>query len=184
MRGLMPAPASTPTRARRLFAIAAVVVIGLACDLASKAWAWEVLRRHPPKRIIRGVFHFEFAFNTGSAFGFLRDAAWSRWVFVAITLVAVAYVLRVAWRWTHGGLLVPTAIGLLIGGALGNLHDRLFRTMSIFGEGVRHGVVDFIVFFYWPKHRWPAFNVADVLLLAGMVMLVVGLWRARRAEPQ
>lgn len=177
-------PAATRARVRQMAIIAAVAATGLVVDLSTKAWAWETLRRHPPKRLIRGFFHLEFAFNTGAAFGFLRDANWSRWAFVAVTVAAVAYVLRLGWRWAHGGVLAPVAVGLLVGGALGNLHDRLFREMLLFDRSVRHGVVDFLVIFYWPKHRWPAFNVADVLLLLGMVLLVWALWRVRERGPR
>lgn len=170
---------AAPSRARRLIAIAIVAATGLAIDLATKAWAWEKLRRHLPKRVIKGVLHFEFAFNTGAAFGVLGEAAWARAVFVAITVASVAYVLRLAWKWPLPGKLVPIAMGMLVGGALGNLHDRLFRTQQTV-DGIRHGVVDFIVIFYWPKHRWPAFNVADMLLMVGMVLFAIGLVRARR----
>lgn len=162
-----------------MLAIATVAAFGLAVDLATKAWAWEKLRRHLPKRLIKGVLHLEFAFNTGAAFGVLGEAAWARFVFVAITVASVAYVLRLAWKWPLPGKLVPIAMGMLVGGALGNLHDRLFRTQQTL-DGERHGVVDFIVIFYWPKHRWPAFNVADALLLVGMALFAIGLVRARR----
>jgi signal peptidase II len=170
---------AAPSRTRRMLAIAIVAVTGLAIDLASKQWAWETLRRYRPKRIIKGVLHLELAFNTGAAFGVLGETSWARFVFVAITVASVAYVLRLGWRWPLPGKLVPVAMGMLVGGALGNLHDRLLRTQQTI-DGVRHGVVDFIVIFYWPKHRWPAFNVADVLLLVGMVLFAIGLVRARK----
>lgn len=162
-----------------MIAIAIVAAIGLAIDLATKAWAWEHLRGHLPKRLIKGVLHLEYAFNTGAAFGVLGEASWARLVFVAITVLAVGYVLWLGWRWPAPGKLVPLAMGMLVGGALGNLHDRLFRAHQTF-DGLRHGVVDFIVIFYWPKHRWPAFNVADALLLVGMGLFAIGLVRARR----
>jgi len=162
-----------------MLAIASVAALGLAIDLATKAWAWEKLRHHLPKRLIKGLLHLEFAFNTGAAFGVLGETAWARLVFVAITVASVAYVLRLAWRWPLPGKLVPIAMGMLVGGALGNLHDRLFRTQQTL-DGERHGVVDFIVLFYWPKHRWPAFNIADALLLVGMGLFAIGLVRARR----
>ena len=65
-------------------------------------------------------------------------------------------------------------IALVMGGALGNLHDRLFRMMETRGE-MRHGVVDFIKVFYWPGKEWPTFNVADVALVVGVGLLFVFL---------
>jgi signal peptidase II len=68
------------------------------------------------------------------------------------------------------------AIGLVSAGALGNLHDRLFRTMEVVG-GVRHGVVDFIKIYYWPGKAWPTFNVADIALVVGVGLLLIYLSR-------
>ena len=62
------------------------------------------------------------------------------------------------------------------GGALGNLHDRIFRQMDVRGE-LRHGVVDFIKVFYWPDKPWPTFNVADVALVVGVGLLFIFLTR-------
>lgn len=163
-------------------AIVTVAAIGLAADLASKQWAWDTLQRRRPTKILPGVLHFEFAFNTGSAFGLLREVPWARWGFVAVTLVSIAYVLWLGFRWVGRGALAGVAIGLLLGGALGNLHDRLFRAMPMFDRTVRHGVVDFIVVFYAPHRRWPAFNVADALLVVGMGLLMIALFRLRARQ--
>jgi signal peptidase II len=172
---------TTARRGGRFVAAGLLCALVLAIDLLTKDWAWETLRRGRPIRVIRGFFHFEFAFNTGAAFGVLGEATWARWVFVAITLGAIAWVTTIAWRWRgrYAGLLASST-GLIVGGALGNLHDRLFRGMAMFGGTVRHGVVDFIVLFYWPKRRWPAFNVADIAVLLGMAGLLFVLWRARK----
>jgi signal peptidase II len=156
----------------------------LALDLRAKAWAWDTLRLEGRRKIIDGLLHFEFAFNTGSAFGFLRDAQWARTAFVIVTVAALAYMVRLAFtmRTDHPSGFV--AIGLISGGALGNLHDRLVRSMLLLGEGERHGVVDFIVVFYWPGRRWPAFNVADVVLLVGVGLFLLYLHRTRPAEAE
>jgi signal peptidase II len=175
-------PAAPPLSWVRRFAwIAGVGGASLAADLLSKQWAFDTLRRGRPVRLVRGVFHFEFAFNTGAAFGVLGDASWSRWLFVAVTLAALAWVTRLAWVWSerHGRALAIST-GLMMGGALGNLYDRLFRELPMFGGTVVHGVVDFIVLFYWPKQRWPAFNIADVAVLFGMLGLLWVIWRVRK----
>jgi signal peptidase II len=70
------------------------------------------------------------------------------------------------------------AIGMIAGGALGNLHDRFVRIMKVPFQGKwveRYGVVDFLQFYYpWdPEHYWPIFNVADSALVCGVVLLVL-----------
>lgn len=157
--------------------ISVVAAASLGLDLLTKAWAFDHLRLRGSHLVVPGVLHFEFAFNTGSAFGFLSDAAWGRGFLIAVSLAVVAYLLRLASPIPRPPLAALWGIGLAVGGALGNLHDRLFRTLLVFGEGLRHGVVDFIVVFYWPGRRWPAFNVADVCILLGMGLLVLHLHR-------
>jgi len=162
----------TPTRRARIALVLATLIPALALDLWTKAWAWEHLRTQPGRAIVPHFFHLEFAFNTGSAFGFLRDAGWSRLFFIAITVAALVYMARLAMtlptRWPSGFV----AIGLIASGALGNLHDRFVR---VFMD--QYGVVDFIVVYYWPGKRWPAFNIADAALVAGVLLFMIYLRR-------
>jgi signal peptidase II len=155
-------------------AVSAAVV--LAADLWSKAWAWANLREGKTVTVVENWLYFEFGFNTGSAFSFLREAEYGRALFIVVTLVALAYMARLAatlpTRWPSAYV----AIALVSGGALGNLHDRLFRQMDVRGE-VRHGVVDFIKVFYWPDKPWPTFNVADIALVVGVGLLFIFLTR-------
>lgn len=166
------APAREPSRGGRIALVLATLVPALALDLWTKAWAWEHLRQGPGKVIVQNFFHLEFAFNTGSAFGFLRDAGWSRLFFIVITVAALVYMARLAMtlstRWPSGFV----AIGLIASGALGNLHDRFVR---VFMD--QYGVVDFIVVYYWPGKRWPAFNIADAALVAGVLLFMIYLRR-------
>ncbi len=166
------APATTPSRGGRIALVLGALIPALALDLWSKAWAWDNLRMQPSRVIVPDFFHLEFAFNTGSAFGFLRDAGWSRAFFIAITVAALVYMARLA-------MTLPTkapsgfiAIGLIASGALGNLHDRFVR---VFMD--QYGVVDFIVVYYWPGQRWPAFNIADAALVAGVLLFMIYLHR-------
>jgi signal peptidase II len=175
-----PTPSSStgpePYRGSRIALVFATLIPALALDLWTKAWAWEHLRQSPGRAIVPNFFHLEFAFNTGSAFGFLRDAEWSRWFFIVITLVAIGYLARLAMTLPTRARAPYVAIGLIAGGAIGNLHDRLIRVY----EGA-YGVVDFIVVFYWPGHRWPAFNIADAVLVAGVLLFLLVL---PKTEPQ
>jgi signal peptidase II len=168
---------ATPSRRARLLLAASVAALSLVIDLWSKAWAWEAVRNKPPIKVIDRLFHFEFGFNTGSAFGMLRDHGWARTFFIVVTSVAVVYMVRLALTMPRRHPSVFVAVGLILGGALGNLHDRIFRVMEVYGQGPRHGVVDFIVVFYWPGKRWPAFNIADAVLVAGVALFMIYLHR-------
>jgi signal peptidase II len=168
---------ATPSRRRQLLLVGCVAVSSLVADLWTKAWAWDNLRGEPPVKVLERVFHLEFGFNTGSAFGLLRDYGWARTFFIVVTSLAVAYLIRLALTLPRRYPSVFVAIGLILGGALGNLHDRIFRVMDVWGQGLRHGVVDFIVVFYWPGKRWPAFNIADAVLVAGVALFMIHLHR-------
>ena len=173
---MTPADRPEPTRRSRILLTTAVAAGGLLLDLATKQWAWNNLRVGQPVTVIPDWFYLEFGFNTGSAFSLLRDASWARYFFIVVTLAAVAYMVHLArtlpTRWASAFV----AVGLIASGALGNLHDRLFRTLDLI-EGTRHGVVDFLKFYYWPGKAWPTFNVADVALVIGVAMILVFLSR-------
>ena len=169
-------PPTEPSRAQRLGLAAVVATIGLALDLVTKAWAWNNLRLSPPRTIVDGWFYLEFGFNTGSAFSLFHDFTWARTLFIVVTLVALAYMARLAATIPTRSASGFVAAGLIASGALGNLHDRLFRVMPIDGE-LRHGVVDFIKFYYWPGKSWPTFNVADIALVVGVGILLLYIGR-------
>ncbi len=165
-----------PPRSHRFAMVAVVAGILLALDLVTKQWAWDNLRHGGSRVLVEGWAYLEFGFNTGSAFSLLRDASWSRMLFIGITVLALLYM-------GHLARTLPTrfgsafvAIAMVASGALGNLHDRFFRVREVEGE-MRHGVVDFIRIFYWEGKPWPTFNVADVALVAGVLLLLVFLLR-------
>lgn len=141
-----------------------VVVIGL--DQLSKQIATRMLELHQPVPMMP-FLNLTLTHNTGAAFSFLSDAGgWQRWFFVALT-VAIAVVI-VVWitRVKPGQRWLAAALALVLGGALGNLWDRL----------VIGAVVDFIDVYYGSWH-WPAFNLADSAICVGAVMLVVSTFK-------
>lgn len=143
-----------------------------ALDLASKHWAWTRLRGGEPVPVLAPVLELEFAFNPGTAFSLIRVVD-HPWVFAALALVAISGVLAIGLR---SGPVTPLrllALGSIAGGALGNVHDRLFRADAL-GQ---HGVVDFIVIHYPWGGSWPTFNVADVALVVGTAVLTLSLMR-------
>jgi len=151
-----------------------LAAIGCAIDLLTKAWAFGSLgmpRADNEYWIIDGFFGFETSINTGALFGFGQGG-----VFVLAIISALAAVALLIWL-TVGGASrdrwLSLTLGLILGGILGNLYDRL----GIWGE---RGVRDFILFRY-KSHTWPNFNVADMLLICGAALM---MWHAFRAEQQ
>jgi len=120
---------------------------------------------------LTGFFSLVLAFNTGAAFSFLAAAdGWQRWLFAAIAVVASGVLV---WLLRRGGAaLFCLGLALILGGALGNLWDRL-----TIGK-----VVDFLLFHYagW---AYPAFNVADSAITVGAGLLILDSFRHRRMEP-
>ncbi|MEZ4452325.1 MAG: signal peptidase II [Nannocystaceae bacterium] len=178
-----------PARKGRLVLMGVVAVLSVALDLLSKEWVWQNLRKQDPRVFVDGFFQLRYAFNPGSAFGFLGDAEWSRYFFIAVTVAAVIYMVRLAMTLPARFVSGYIAIGLIIGGALGNLHDRFVREdfVTVISEGtrvteIRHGVVDFIVVHYWPGKEWPAFNIADAALVAGVLLFLIYLRRHGHVE--
>jgi signal peptidase II len=151
---------------RWLWLSAAVVLV----DQATKQFAEQLLDAYRPVPVLP-FFNLTLMYNTGAAFSLLSDAGgWQRWLFVALALgVTVAFAvwlgrLQRSQRWT------AAALSLVIGGAVGNLIDRIL-------EG---RVVDFIQLYY-EQWYWPAFNVADSAISVGVAILLVESLFARRS---
>lgn len=179
-------PASRSSRLRPALVTAGAAAVFLVLDLWSKSWAWNNLR--PPNRSIPFIgdwFSWSFSFNTGSAFGFLRGHDYSRGLFIAVTLLTVVYMAALVRKLPTDRLYGFFAIGCVIGGALGNMHDRLLR-QEMGPHGLAYGVIDFIrVCAPWdPRNTcWPNFNVADIALVIGVILLIPYLmFHAQPAE--
>ena len=140
-------------------------------DQVTKAWVSGALRPYELVPVIDGFFNLTLAFNTGAAFSFLaQGGGWQRWLLsglaVVVAIVLVVWLTRLdrSERWTAASL------SLVIGGAVGNLLDRL-----------RLGhMVDFLDFYLGNWH-WPAFNVADSAITVGVAILLLASFR-RPAE--
>jgi len=164
------APVASAMRAgwhRWLWLSLAVIVL----DFASKQ-AMLVTFRPGEAMPILPVFSLVLAFNPGAAFSFLAGASgWQRWVFAGIAVAASAVIV---WLLRRGGSRLHCAgLALILGGALGNLWDRL-----TIGE-----VVDFLLF-HWREWSYPAFNVADSAITLGAALLILDSFRARRPDPK
>jgi len=117
--------------------------------------------------IVEGFFYITHVRNTGAAFGLFADQPpTARLVFfVTVSLVAVGIIISFYRKLSPGDRLAALALGLILGGALGNLVDRIFR----------QEVVDFLHFRLWRGYSWPDFNIADSAIVIGVVLLVLEL---------
>lgn len=141
-------------------------------DRVTKVLAENFLQDRPPAELIPGVLQLRFTTNPGGAFGLFGEASWL-FVLISVAVVVVAVVVSR----NLPGLLTAVGLGLLLGGALGNLTDRLVR-----GSGFDGRVVDFIDF-----HVWPVFNLADTAIVTGALILVFSGFRrsgSPRDEPK
>ena len=153
-------PGSPAGVARRLAVAAGVAALVVMVDQLTKWWAVDRLSRGPVH--VAGTLDLELSRNTGSAFSLFQGGSAALVVVAAALVVALALMVR-----RSGSVGRAAVLGLIIGGALGNLSDRLFRD----GHGA---VVDFIAL-----HFWPTFNVADSCIVVGCVLLAISLTRGR-----
>lgn len=137
-----------------LFATAAIV---LAADLLSKEVVVSTLRDRPPVDIVLGL-RFTYTTNTGGAFGL---SGGTPWLFGAASIAVSCYIVWYAFR--VGSTLRALSLGLILGGALGNLASRLAGGIDLSGR-----VVDFI-----DVRIWPVFNLADSAIVIGAILLVL-----------
>jgi signal peptidase II len=138
-----------------LFATAAAAY-GL--DRITKSWASSALAGRSPIRVIPGVLSLTYTTNSGGAFGLGRSAPW---VFAGATIVVSIVIVIVSFRLSSGSMAI--ALGLILGGALGNLTDRALN-----GAGLSGHVTDFVDF-----HIWPVFNLADSAIVVGAIVLAL-----------
>ncbi len=157
--------------ARRYRLVSILALIVLVLDQATKFWVAAVLPLWTSKTVIPGFFNLVHVLNKGAAFGFLNEveAAWRPYFFLGATALAIVLILHLLRTVPREDTVLFTALGLILGGAVGNLADRIRL-----GE-----VIDFLDF-YIGKYHWPAFNVADMAISVGSVLLLVSVYRNRR----
>ncbi len=161
--------AARPGRMGPWLALAAAVV---ALDRITKAAVEARFEYGERLRVVEGFFDLVLVYNTGAAFSFLADAGgWQRAFFIGVAVAASALILFLLRR--HAGeRWFALGLALILGGALGNLYDRV-----VLGH-----VVDFLLL-HWRGWHYPAFNVADSAITVGAVILVIdGLRSGRRHE--
>jgi len=162
------------------FLIALALAAG--ADLGTKLWARHTLpvvpsgcavpedfiahRCHGERvPIIDGFWDWDLAFNPSSAFGLVRSTETARWLLSAAAFLALIVIAVIVHKARHDRRLYFWGLGLIAGGALGNLVDR-----------VQFGVVTDFVLWYVGEHKWPIFNVADAVLFVGVGLILLDGW--------
>ena len=114
--------------------------------------------------VIKGIFHITYVLNPGAAFGMLEH---QRWIFILVALAAVLLGAAFYKKLQQESFLMRSGAGLLLGGAVGNLADRIQSGL----------VVDFLDF-----RIWPVFNIADIAICAGAGILIFDIWQRRNED--
>lgn len=149
---------------RRILLLVGIAAGVLALDVVTKVLAVATLEDRPPVRLLGGAVNLVLLRNPGAAFSMVTGYTW---VLTLIALVVVGVIIRIARRLVSPGWAV--GLGLVLGGALGNLSDRIFRS-----PGPLEGhVVDMVSLFSTNGSVWPVFNAADSGIVCGGILLVL-----------
>lgn len=135
-----------------------VVIVVLILDRITKLWALNILTKVPEIVILKNIFGFSYLENRGAAFGILQNRVI---LLVVITFIVIVGVIYYFLRYKPNSRILKISIALILGGAVGNLFDRIF-----YGY-----VVDFILVHYRDIYYFPTFNVADVTVVIGTSLL-------------
>ncbi len=138
-----------------------IALVVFAGDLATKALVLIHFSLYQTEEILP-IFNLTYVRNYGAAFSFLADhSGWQKFLFIALALAVSALLCGFLWKNPYTARLQNIAYSLILGGALGNCADRIY-----------HGfVVDFLDF-HWQDWHYPVFNVADIAIFVGVVLLV------------
>jgi signal peptidase II len=164
----------TPERRKYvLFGVMAAVAVAL--DQWTKSLAREHVKPlgYAGKTIIDRYFVLRYSENTGVAFGMLQTLPGGRVILAVIAAAALTLVLYYLKRTDSSQVRLQLALGLVGGGAIGNLTDRI----------AHGGVTDFLVFNlgFWPLNPWPAFNIADAALVVGVGLMAIDMGKQQKA---
>ena len=152
----------SPNLARIVHLTLAVIVIGL--DRWSKRMVAARIVLYQHIQIIPGFFRLTHTENTGAAFSLFADstAHWKSALLIGFSVVAMVIVIALLWKQHQALSVTGIALSLILGGAAGNLWDRIMTGR----------VVDFLLF-YVKQHQWPVFNLADSSIVIGASLLVL-----------
>ncbi|HZE98583.1 MAG TPA: signal peptidase II [Planctomycetota bacterium] len=144
----------------------AVAFAGAGLDLLTKHLAFEHIQHYEEVRIIDGLFSYRRTTNPGVVFGM---GAGAQKIWLAVSVLAVPVILAIFFTVKKPKWILTLALGMILGGTLGNMYDRVFTPL--------HEVRDFIKFYYRPsaggEKIWPLFNLADAFICVGVFLLTI-----------
>lgn len=167
-----PSVSGLPWHQRGLYWLWVSVVIFVLDQATKYAIMGAMTQGRAHSKEILPFFNLTFVTNPGAAFSFLANAdGWQRWFFIVIAIVASIYLIMEMRRVQRVERWISIAYALILGGAIGNLYDRV-----VWGE-----VVDFLDF-HWYGASFPAFNIADAAITIGATMMVIDLFWPQGAK--
>jgi signal peptidase II len=158
----------TKNSARTVYLLIVLIVVVL--DRWTKHVVAQRISLYSHIQIIPGFFRLTHTENTGAAFSLFADSTgpWKTVFLIGFSVVALAVVSFLLWKNNHGQIATGIGLSLIMGGALGNLWDRVARGR----------VVDFLLF-YIKRYQWPVFNLADSAIVVGAGLLVIEILFAK-----
>jgi signal peptidase II len=159
LSGAETQPSPPAIRRRRIGVLVAIAVVTLTLDIVTKIVAVATLSDRSPIELLGGLLTLRVTRNSGAAFSLAEGYTM---LFSLVAVVVVVVIARIVRRLYSLGWAI--ALGLLLGGALGNLTDRLFRSPGV----LRGHVVDFL-----ELPNWPVFNIADSAIVSAGVLMVL-----------
>jgi signal peptidase II len=158
----------TASANRKYILFGVFMALSLALDQWTKSLAREFLKGRAAKTVVQHYFDLRYSENPGVAFGMLQQLPGGRLVLTLLAVLAFVLVIAYLRKTEAGASRVHVALGLVGGGALGNVYDRV-----VYGR-----VTDFIVW-HVKLHEWPAFNIADAALCVGVGLLMLDMFLSR-----
>jgi len=146
-----------------LFTCAPVIII---LDQLVKIYVDKTMHLYQSIEVLENFFHITYIRNKGAAFGILSGANENLRIpfFLTVSVIAIAIILYTIYTYEEESQVFPVSMGLILGGAIGNMIDR-----------VRLGEVIDFVDVHWYGHHWPAFNVADSAITVGVTLLIINI---------
>ncbi len=153
--------------ARSLFLYILIAVFVVTFDQVSKSLIQQFLIEGESVSIIGDLLYFQFVYNSGGAMGTRLGPSW---VYMILTIIALAVIVRYFWTVRSDGWIVKTALALIFGGAVGNLLDRI-----MYGKVIDFIDMDFPDIPFLNIYRWFTYNIADAAITIGLVVFAAGI---------